>query len=67
MSCFVKYIDGKWLIGEEDGLFYLYNIFNNGGIGDVRKCKMFIFGLVLLYNEKFGGLELLFVDFEVFK
>lgn len=67
MSRLVKYTDGKWLTGEEDGSFHLYNTFNNGGTGDVRKRKMSIFGLVLSYNEKSGGLELLPVDFEVSK
>lgn len=67
MSRLVKYTNGKWLIGEEDGSFHLYNAFNNGGTGDARKRKMSIFGLVLSYNEKSGGLEMLPADFEASK
>lgn len=67
MSRLVKYTDGKWLTGEEDGSFHLYNAFNNGGSGDARKHKMSIFGLVLSYNEKSGGLELSPNDFEASK
>ena len=67
MSRLVKYTDGKWLTGEEDGSFHLYNVFNNGGSGDARKHKMSIFGLVLSYNEKSGGLELSPADFEASK
>ena len=67
MSRLVKYTDGKWLTGEEDGTFHLYNAFNNGGTGDAKKRKMSIFGLVLSYNEKSGGLELIRADFEASK
>lgn len=67
MSRLVKYANGKWLTGEEDGSFHLYNAFNNGGTGDVRKRKMSIFGLVLSYNEKSGGLELLPADIKASK
>lgn len=67
MSRLVKYTDGKWLTGEEDGSFHLYNAFNNGGSGDARKHKMSIFGLVLSYNEKSGGLEISPNDFEASK
>lgn len=67
MSRLVKYTDGKWLTGEEDGSFHLYNAFNNGGSGDARKHKLSILGLVLTYNQKSGGLELLPADFEASK
>lgn len=50
MSCLVKFLEGKWLMVEEDGFFYFYNGFMNGNSGDFIKCKIFIFGLVLLYN-----------------
>ena len=63
----MKYTDGKWLTGEEDGSFHLYNAFNNGGSGDARKHKVSILGLVLSYNQKSGGLELLPADLEASK
>lgn len=67
MSRLVKFTDGKWLTGEEDGTFHLYNAFNNGGSGDPRKHKMSILGLVLSYNQKSGGLELSPPDFQASK
>jgi len=64
MSRLVKYTDGKWVTGEEDGSFHLYNAFNNGGSGEVKKRKLSILGLVLSYNQKTEGLELLPADLE---
>ena len=67
MSRLVKYTDGKWLTGEEDGSLHLYNAFQNGGSGDTKKKKMSILGLVLSYNQNTGGLELLAPDFKASK
>ena len=67
MSRLVKYTDGKWLTGEGDGSFHLYNAFNNGGSSDTKRRKMSIFGLVLSYNQKTAGLELLPEDFKASK
>ena len=64
MSRTVKYANGKWLTGEEDGSFHLYSAFDNGGSGDVKKRKISILGLVLSYNQNTGGLELLPSDFK---
>ena len=44
----------------------MYNAFNNGDSGDA-KHKMSIFGLVLSYNQKTAGLDLLRTDFEASK
>lgn len=63
----VKYTNGKWITGEEDGSFHLYNAFNNGGSGDTRKHKISILGLILSYNQNSGGLELLPDDFAASK
>ena len=67
MSRLVKYTDGKWLTGEEDGSFHLYNAFNNGDSGNTKKRKISILGLVLSYNQKTGGLELLPADLDASK
>lgn len=67
MSRRVKFVVGKWLTAEDDGLFHLYNAFNNGDSGDVKKRKMSILGLVLSFNQNTGGLELLPEDYKVSK
>ena len=67
MSRRVKFFGGKWLTAEDDGLFHLYNAFNNGATGDVKKRKMSILGLVLSFNQNTGGLELLPEDYKVSK
>lgn len=64
MSRLVKFWEGKWLTSEEDGAFHFYNGFMNGNSGDLKKHKISILGLVLSYNQKTGGLELLPPDFE---
>lgn len=45
----------------------MYNVFNNGRSGEVKKWKILVFGLVFLYNEDFGGLDLLIDDIKYFK
>ena len=67
MSRLMKFSEGKWLTAEEDGSFHFYNGFMNGNSGDPRKHKISILGLVLSYNQKTGGLELLPADFEASK
>ena len=67
MSRRVKFVGGKWLTAEDDGLFHLYNAFNNGASGDIKKRKMSILGLVLSFNQNTGGLELLPEDYKVSK
>jgi len=67
MSRLLKYTEGKWLTAEDDGNFHFYNGFNNGNSGDPRRHKISILGLVLTYNPKTGGLELLPPDFEASK
>lgn len=67
MSRLVKFSEGKWLTAEEDGSFHFYNGFKNGNSSDPRKHKISILGLVLSYNQKTGGLELLPADFEASK
>ena len=67
MSRLVKFSEGRWLTAEEDGSFHFYNGFMNGDSGDPRKRKISILGLVLSYNQKTGGLELLPADFEASK
>ena len=67
MSRVVKFTNGKWLTGEEDGSFHLYNAFKNGGSDDTKKHEMSTLGLVLSYNQNTGGLELLTPDFKASK
>lgn len=67
MSRLMKYTEGKWMTAEEDGTFHFYNSFNNGNSADPRRHKISILGLVLSFNPKTGGLELLPPDFEASK
>lgn len=67
MSRIIKYTDGKWMTAKQDGSFHLYNAFNNGDSGDVKKHKLSVFGLILTYNQNSGGLDLLPPDFEASK
>ena len=67
MSRTMKYAGGKWMTSKEDCSFHLYNAFNNGGSGNTNKRKISIFGQVLSYNQKTGGLELLPTDNEASK
>ncbi|KAJ7356220.1 hypothetical protein OS493_025973 [Desmophyllum pertusum] len=62
MSRLLKYEKGKWLTGEKDGSFHLFNAFDNGKSGNPKEYKMSIMGLVLSYNEERETLELLQSD-----
>lgn len=59
MTRLMRYSDGKWQAGEEDGSFHLYNTFNNGKSGDAKNRKISVLGLVLSYNQNTGGLDLM--------
>lgn len=59
MNRLMRYSDGKWQAGEEDGSFHLYNTFNNGKSGDAKNRKISVLGLVLSYNQNTGGLDLM--------
>lgn len=67
MSRIIKYTDGKWTTAKQDGSFHLYNAFNNGDSGDVKKHKLSVFGLILSFNQNSGGLDLLPPDYEASK
>ena len=67
MNRLMRFVDGKWQTGEGDGTFHLYNAFNNGRSGEVKKRKISVLGLVLSYNEDSGGLDLLTDDIKYSK
>ncbi|XP_028399954.1 uncharacterized protein LOC114523277 [Dendronephthya gigantea] len=51
MSRLMKRIRNRWITGDENGEFHLFNAFSNGGSGTLSNSKISIFGLVLTYSD----------------
>ncbi|XP_078348817.1 uncharacterized protein LOC144633816 isoform X1 [Oculina patagonica] len=67
MSREVRFKRGRWFTADTDGKFHMYSGYRNGKSAKLSRHKLSIFGLVLSYNSKYGGLELSEEDFNASK
>ena len=63
-SRLVRFYENMWYTSDRDGLFHLYDGFNNGNSDKTDRKKVSILGLVLTFNEADGALVLSKSDFD---